>query len=113
MLLFFRTRSKIPFFDFSLLQAIKADVAKQGVYTQSRSSTIIPAFVGAKIFIHRGNSYVPIIIQEEFVGKKLGQLVSSYTYALGVFHSELIFVQVETTKPWSFRKTNAHKSGAK
>jgi ribosomal protein S19 len=74
----------------SLLNAIRQDTAGLGVQTKARSSTIIPAMVGALLHIHNGMSFVPVKIKEEMVGMKVGQLVA-------------------TTKPWSFRATNAHK----
>lgn len=81
---------KGPFFQMSLLNAIRQDTTQQGVRTQSRSSTVLPAMVGALLHIHNGREYMPVKIKEEMVGRKLGELV-------------------RTTKPWSFRATNAHK----
>ncbi len=42
------------------------------IKTRSRSSTIIPDFVGMKFLVHNGRSYVPVFIQTEMVGDKLG-----------------------------------------
>ena len=81
---------KGPFFQMSLLNAIRQDVAGKGVQTKARSSTVIPAMVGALLHIHNGHHFIPVKIKEEMVGLKVGQLV-------------------ETKKPWTFRATNAHK----
>ena len=45
------------------------------MYTKSRSSVILPAMVNARVHVHDGQRYVPLVVQEEFVGKRLGQLV--------------------------------------
>ncbi len=66
---------KGPFFDFRLLEAILADKERKGVETMSRQSTIIPAFVGARLFVHNGHKYFPLNVREEMVGMKVGDLV--------------------------------------
>lgn len=85
-----RAAWKGPFFSLPLLEAIKADVRKEGVYTFERSSTIIPEFVGAKLFIHTGNTFRPVVITEEMIGYKLGMLAP-------------------TRVLFSYRATNANK----
>jgi len=43
------------------------------VKTYSRSSTIIPEFVGHTIAVHNGKTFVPVYITNEMVGHKLGE----------------------------------------
>ena len=81
---------KGPFFSMKLMNAIRADVQREGVKTYERSSTIIPPMIGAKLLVHTGNSFTPVTIKEDMVGKKVGY------YA-------------KTKKPWKFRATNANK----
>lgn len=72
-----RSLWKGPYFDLRLFKSIQADVHRKGVTTYARSSTIIPAFVGAKLFVHNGNSFVPLVIGEDMVGRKIGAFVST------------------------------------
>lgn len=96
MLHFLMGRSlwKGPFFQLSLLNAIKADAKREGVKTHARSNTIIPSFIGAHLLVHNGHQYVPLTIREEMVGRKIGDFVASQ-------------------KPFSYRATNAGKKAAK
>ena len=71
-----RSAWKAPYFSASLLSAIK-NSQKKPIRTRERASTIIPAFVGSTIEIHRGNSYVPKTILPKHVGMKIGQLVAT------------------------------------
>ena len=43
------------------------------IKTRSRSSTIIPDFVGMKLLVHNGRTFVPVFVQTEMVGDKLGE----------------------------------------
>ncbi|KAM0684466.1 hypothetical protein MDAP_000235 [Mitosporidium daphniae] len=71
---------KGPYFDLRLFKAIQEDAAtKKGVITYARSSTVIPAFVGAKLLVHTGRSFTPLVVREEMVGRKLGALVPTIT----------------------------------
>ena len=46
---------------------------EEGPQDWSRSSTIFPAFVGHTIAVHDGRKHVPVYIQEDMVGHKLGE----------------------------------------
>lgn len=41
--------------------------------TWSRRSTIIPEMVGHTIAVHNGKKFIPVYIQENMVGHKLGE----------------------------------------
>ncbi|MGX7589075.1 30S ribosomal protein S19 [Candidatus Vidania fulgoroideorum] len=47
------------------------------IKTWSRSSTILPKFVGLNIFVHNGKKHIPVYISENMIGHKLGEF--SYT----------------------------------
>lgn len=56
----------------------KVDAAKRNpkskpVRTQRRDIIVIPAMVGAKVAVHRGNSYETIDITEKMLGHYLGE----------------------------------------
>jgi small subunit ribosomal protein S19 len=46
---------------------------KQVIKTWSRSSMIIPDFVGETIAVHNGKTFVPVYVTENMVGHKLGE----------------------------------------
>ena len=78
-----RSVKKGPFVHASLLKKIDAPNAandKKVVKTWSRSSTILPDFVGHTIAVHDGRKHVPVFITEDMVGHKLGEFAPTRTY---------------------------------
>ena len=78
-----RSVKKGPFVHASLLKKIDALNAandKKVVKTWSRSSTILPDFVGPTIAVHDGRKHVPVFITEDMVGHKLGEFAPTRTY---------------------------------
>ena len=53
---------------------------KKGLKTWSRSSTIYPSFVGHTIARHAGRKHVPVYVQEDMVGHKLGEFAPTRTF---------------------------------
>ena len=53
---------------------------KKVLKTWSRSSTIFPTFVGHTIAVHDGRKHVPVYIQEDMVGHKLGEFAPTRTF---------------------------------
>lgn len=71
-----RSTKKGPFIADDLLAKIeKMNSAreKRVIKTWSRASTVIPAMVGHTIAVHDGRKHVPVYIQENMVGHKLGE----------------------------------------
>ncbi|CDE94062.1 MULTISPECIES: 30S ribosomal protein S19 [Acidaminococcus] len=71
-----RSVKKGPYVQASLLKKIEALNAAQDkkvVKTWSRSSTILPEFLGHTIAVHDGRKHVPVYITEDMVGHKLGE----------------------------------------
>ena len=67
---------KGPFVDLSLLR--KAQTAQEAsqrspIRTWSRRSTILPDFVGLTFSLYNGRKFVPITVNEDMVGHKLGE----------------------------------------
>ena len=78
-----RSLEKGAFIDESLLKKVNALVAsgdKSVIKTWSRRSTIYPQMVGMTIAVHDGRKHVPVYIQEDMVGHKLGEFVATRTY---------------------------------
>jgi len=54
--------------------------SKQMIRTWSRSSTIFPEMVGHTIAVYDGRRHVPVFIQEQMVGHKLGEFAPTRTF---------------------------------
>ena len=78
-----RSLKKGPFADAHLLKKIDAmneSGDKQVIKTWSRRSTIFPSFIGYTIAVYDGRKHVPVYIQEDMVGHKLGEFAPTRTY---------------------------------
>ena len=78
-----RSVKKGPYVHVSVLKKITAMNAineKKVVKTWSRSSTILPSFVGHTIAVHDGRKHVPVYITEDMVGHKLGEFAPTRTF---------------------------------
>ncbi len=78
-----RSIKKGPYVHESLLKKISVlnDANdKKVVKTWSRSSMILPNFVGHTIAVHDGRKHVPVYITEDMVGHKLGEFAPTRTY---------------------------------
>ena len=67
---------KGPFVELSLLK--KAEDAQESggnkpIKTWSRRSTILPQFVGLTFNVYNGRKFVPVSVNEDMVGLKLGE----------------------------------------
>jgi small subunit ribosomal protein S19 len=71
-----RSLKKPPFCDPKLqARALAAKTAKSGtpIKTWSRSSTILPDFIGVNFEVHNGRKFVLVYCTEDMVGHKLGE----------------------------------------
>ncbi|MDT2813250.1 30S ribosomal protein S19 [Vagococcus carniphilus] len=78
-----RSLKKGPFVDEHLMNKVEAqkDLSKKKVIkTWSRRSTIFPNFIGYTIAVYDGRKHVPVYIQEDMVGHKLGEFAPTRTY---------------------------------
>jgi small subunit ribosomal protein S19 len=78
-----RSLKKGPFVADHLLTKIEklnAKNDKQVVKTWSRASTIIPQFIGHTVAVHNGKQHVPVFINEQMVGHKLGEFAPTRTF---------------------------------
>ena len=78
-----RSLKKGPFVEAKLYNRVcdmNAKGEKNVLKTWSRSSTIFPAFVGHTIAVHDGRRHVPVYIQEDMVGHKLGEFAPTRTF---------------------------------
>ena len=54
--------------------------SRKPIKTWSRRSTIMPEFVGLTVAVHNGRQHVPVLINENMVGHKLGEFALTRTY---------------------------------
>lgn len=74
---------KGPFFDSYLIkkvETLKASGRRDPIKTWSRRSTIIPHFVGMTFAVHNGHKFIPVLVNENMVGHKLGEFAPTRTY---------------------------------
>jgi small subunit ribosomal protein S19 len=53
---------------------------RRPIKTWSRRSMIVPNMVGLTIAVHNGRQHVPVVINEEMVGHKLGEFAVTRTF---------------------------------
>ncbi len=53
---------------------------KRILKTWSRSSTILPEFIGHTFAVHDGRKHVPVYVTEDMVGHKLGEFAPTRTF---------------------------------
>ncbi|NLE46677.1 MAG: 30S ribosomal protein S19 [Chloroflexi bacterium] len=73
----------IPYVDPKLLRKVEQmnqSGERRVIRTWSRSSTIFPHMIGHTIAVHDGRRHVPIHIEEDMVGHKLGEFVPTRTF---------------------------------
>tara|TARA_B110000444_G_scaffold158926_1_gene148637 strand:+ start:437 stop:712 length:276 start_codon:yes stop_codon:yes gene_type:complete len=78
-----RSLKKGPFVDLHLVKKVEDAVAtkdRRPIKTWSRRSMILPDMVGLTIAIHNGRQHIPVLINEEMVGHKLGEFSPTRTY---------------------------------
>ena len=78
-----RSLKKGPFVDLHLLKKVETAAAandRRPIKTWSRRSMVMPEMVGLTIAIHNGRQHVPVLINEEMVGHKLGEFAVTRTF---------------------------------
>ena len=78
-----RSLYKGPFIDTHLMKKVEAAAAageRRPIKTWSRRSMVVPEMVGLTIAIYNGRQHVPVLINEDMVGHKLGEFAPTRTY---------------------------------
>ncbi|MEX2366114.1 MAG: 30S ribosomal protein S19 [Pseudohongiellaceae bacterium] len=78
-----RSLKKGPFIDLHLLKKVQVAAEnndRRPIKTWSRRSMVSPEMVGLTIAVHNGRQHVPVLINEDMVGHKLGEFVLTRTY---------------------------------
>ncbi len=76
-----RSLKKGPFVDHHLMAKVEAaGNTKKPIKTWSRRSTVLPEMIGFTIAVHNGKNHVPVLVNEQMVGHKLGEFALTRTY---------------------------------
>ena len=78
-----RSLKKGPFIDHHLIDKVNKAVEsndRKPIKTWSRRSTVFPEMVGLTIAVHNGRQHVPVLVNENMVGHKLGEFALTRTY---------------------------------
>ena len=78
-----RSIKKGPFVEDSLLlkvEVLNSKNERKVVKTWARNCTIVPEFLGHTIAVHNGKQFVPVYVQENMVGHKLGEFAPTRTF---------------------------------
>jgi small subunit ribosomal protein S19 len=78
-----RSLSKGPFISSNLskkVDLLNASGKKDIIKTWSRASTILPSMVGHTIAVYNGKQHVPVYINDQMVGHKLGEFSPTRTF---------------------------------
>ena len=78
-----RSLKKGPFIDLHLMKKVGTALEandRRPIKTWSRRSMISPDMVGLTIAVHNGRQHIPILINEDMVGHKLGEFAVTRTY---------------------------------
>ena len=78
-----RSLKKGPFIDLHLLKKVQTAAEnndKRPIKTWSRRSMVSPDMIGLTIAVHNGRQHIPVFVNEDMVGHKLGEFSTTRTY---------------------------------
>jgi small subunit ribosomal protein S19 len=78
-----RSLKKGPYIDPKLMKKITKMIdsgEKRVIKTWARRSTITPEMVGFTLAVHNGKQFIPVFINENMVGHKLGEFSPTRTF---------------------------------
>ena len=78
-----RSIKKGPFIDHHLAKKVSDSIETNNtrpIKPWSRRSMIMPEMVGLTIAVHNGRQHVPILINDQMIGHKLGEFAQTRTF---------------------------------
>lgn len=78
-----RSIKKGPYVQESLMSRVlkmNTEGTKKPIKTWSRRSTIFPDMIGHTMLVHNGRAFIPVYINENMVGHKLGEFAPTRTF---------------------------------
>ena len=65
---------------FARAEKQKAANARTPIKTWARSCTVVPDFIGHTFSVHNGRKFLPVYVNEQMVGHKLGEFALTRTF---------------------------------
>jgi small subunit ribosomal protein S19 len=78
-----RSLKKGPFIDDHLMKKVEVlnkEEKKVVIKTWSRRSTIFPDFIGHTFAVYNGKKHIPVYVNEQMIGHKLGEFAPTRTF---------------------------------
>ena len=78
-----RSLRKGPFVDEHLIKKVltaQENKDRKPIKTWSRRSVVVPEMIGLTIAVHNGRVHVPVSINEQMIGHKLGEFAGTRTF---------------------------------
>ena len=78
-----RSLKKGPFIDHHLVAKVEKVLVgnnRRPIKTWSRRSMISPDMIGLTIAVHNGRQHIPVLVNENMVGHKLGEFALTRTF---------------------------------
>ncbi len=78
-----RSLKKGPFIDDHLMKKVEVlnkEDKKVVIKTWSRRSTIFPDFIGHTFAVYNGKKHIPVYVNEQMIGHKLGEFAPTRTF---------------------------------
>ena len=78
-----RSLKKGPFIDDHLMKKVtkfNAEGSKKPFKSWSRRSTIYPDMIGHTVMVHNGKQFIPVFINDNMIGHKLGEFAPTRTF---------------------------------
>jgi small subunit ribosomal protein S19 len=78
-----RSLKKGPFIDHHLVTKVEKALAENNrrpIKTWSRRSMVSPDMIGLTIAVHNGRQHIPVLVNENMVGHKLGEFALTRTF---------------------------------
>jgi small subunit ribosomal protein S19 len=78
-----RSLKKGPFIDLHLMKKVETAIQsndRRPIKTWSRRSMVAPDMVGLTIAVHNGRQHIPVLVNEDMVGHKLGEFAVTRTF---------------------------------
>ena len=86
-----RSIKKGPFIDEHLIKKVENAIEtnnRRPIKTWSRRSMIIPEMVGLTLAVHNGKQHIPVLVNENMVGHKLGEFAPTRTFRSHISKAE-------------------------
>jgi small subunit ribosomal protein S19 len=86
-----RSVKKGPYVDQNLLRKVELmnqKGEKRVLKTWARASTVVPEMVGHTLAVYDGRKHVPVYVNEDMVGHKLGEFAPTRTFRGHGAHTE-------------------------